>query len=57
MPDGQIHQVVSGDTLWSISAQFLSEIFVASHMELSRFRDLINSTEYPVEVLEQYRKN
>ncbi|MFW5795572.1 MAG: hypothetical protein ACOCV0_00075 [Alkalispirochaeta sp.] len=57
LPDGDIHQVSAGETLWSISAQFLSEIFLATHMELSRFRDLINSTEYPVEVLEQYRKN
>ena len=52
LPDGQIHAVIAGETLWEISIAFLDRLFIASDMELSRFRDLIDSKEYPVEELQ-----
>lgn len=57
LPDGVVHEVASGETLWFIASSFLNEIFVASEMELSRFRDLIDSEEYPVEELERRHIN
>jgi hypothetical protein len=52
LPDGQIHTVIAGETLWEISTDFLNRVFIASDMELSHFRDLIDSEEYPVEELQ-----
>jgi hypothetical protein len=55
LPDGELRTVVTGNTLWSIAADFLNEIFLASNMELSHFRDLIDSEEYPVDELKRRR--
>jgi hypothetical protein len=52
LPDGKIHTVITGETLWEISTGFLNRIFIASDMELAHFRDLIENEEYPVEELQ-----
>ena len=57
LPNGVLHTVVSGDTLWSISVTFLNDVFLSSNMELSYFRDLIDSEDYPVEELESRQRN
>ncbi len=56
LPDDRAQTVVAGDTLWSISESFLNQLFLASNMELSHFRDLIDSDEYPVDELKRIRR-